>query len=364
MGIVAAVFAAPDVRGQEAPTATSGAWSRSVSLSGYAQFDYRRSVGSAAPTSVRHELHPRRVRLDVRGDAAERLSYRVSFQGDGAQASSASVIDVYATFGLATWARIRVGQFKYDFDLQGRQVPSAYRLADQPFVTNVVAGGLDGASTPSKGSGSFRDRGVAVFGSTQGDTALGYSLGVYQGAGRASDNNSSLAFVGRLQASHGDRLLVSGGFLSNDTADPMAPEEGRYQAWVVGVSVTGRKAIGRAEYYHADLARVPDEAEASGLYVFGSVEVEPRLELMARYQRLRDDRVSSRWLDSLDLGAKWYLNRIGISGGSSVAANLYLRGASGERLAGVTSLNDGRGVAVASPAALGTVLVVRLQVQF
>jgi len=262
---------------------------------------------------------------------------------------------------------LRAGQYKYEFDVEGHESASALTLADRPFVTNSVAGSLNGASSPSAAASSFRDRGVSLLGRGQWrGRQWRYAVGGFQGSGRASDNNSSPALVAGLGVSPLRGFEVNLGWLSADNRDPGQVGDDGYRAWTLGADYA-RGALGvRGEYYSARRKLTAGPERLHGHYVRVAWRALPDLELFVRQQSLSDPRVTAgaEAVQSVDLGAKWFLARKGRSGGTSLGVNLLLRGSEAASLAGLTLLNDARGAALTRGASLGAVFVTRLQVQF
>jgi len=334
-----------------------------VELSGYGQFDYRRTGADDLGTASRHEFVGRRVRLGLAGKVNERLSYSFTVQGDGLNANSASLLDASATVQLSSWARVQAGQSKYDFDLAGRESASLLTLSDRSFATQAIAGGLGGASTPASPSGSFRDRGLSLTGDRLGGRLV-YSLGAFQGNGRGADNNSSFAWVARVQGQPTSRLRLSAGFIDTDTQDEGKPGRGHYRAWTLGAAWEWEALLVRGEYYGAQKTRDEAKEKPDGFYL-EVVRGIRDFELLARYQRFDDPAVTTAGaIESIDLGARYFLARQGKKGGSSLLANVLVRDAPEGPLEGLTRLNDGRGTAVTTGSDLDPVFVLRLQVQF
>jgi porin-like protein len=356
--LVTLVTMATSARAQDKPVEKP-----KIELSGYLQLDYRHGEGGEPPAAV-HEVNGRRARIGVAGKVSERVSYSLVLQGDGLNAVSASILDATIGVKLSSWARVQAGQFKYDFDLQGRESDALLLLSDRPDATQVVAGGLSGSSTPSTPSGSFRDRGLTFTASSPSARFQG-AVGVFQGNGRASDNNASFTPVLRLTASPVKGVLVSGGFLRSETADAGKPEPGRYVAWTIGAALDKGPYSLRGEYYRARRTRAADEDLVHGFYVHGARTIAKNFEAMLRFQQLTDPLVAAQGsVSSLDLGARYFLARLGARGGTSLLVNVLLRDAPGGTLRGMTVLNDGRGAPVTSGDALEPVVVARLQVQF
>lgn len=335
-----------------------------ASLSGFAQFDYRRGDDAGQASATDHEFNVRRARLTVAGSAHKRVSYSLTVQ---LESTSAAVLDALVDVELKPLARLRVGQYKYDFDLAGRESSSALAFLDRPFATNAVAGSLNGQSTPSSTLSNFRDRGLTLFGDTKDRRVnWGYGLGLFQGTGRTSDNNDAFSYTANLRVWPTKDLRLNAGLLSSDNLAKGAAGEDRYEAWTVGGTWEHGRGHARAEYYSGTRDRGTSEGRVRGYYVHGSYSPAARLDLLARYQWSEDDRLPAgdRSADSIDLGLRWYFVRKAPRSGTHVSVNYMSRSADpafGDRL---TLLNDGRGPLLKSGSLVKGVLAARLQVQF
>ncbi len=332
-----------------------------IELSGYAQLDYRRADPGSLDGAPAHEVNARRVRLTIAARITDRVSSTVTIQGDGVNVNTASVIDASASVRLASFLRAQLGQYKYDFDVSGRESDSQLTLADRSLPTNAIAGGLNGVSTPSSPSSAHRDRGLSLAGE---HGRIAYSAGVFQGSGRASDNNSSFAFVSRLQYLPRKNIRLSGGWLASNTANEGAPTKGHYRAWTLGAAYEGERTLLRAEYYAGRRERGPVTEKPEGFYVEGAVGVVRNTEVLLRYEEIDDPAVSTLGKAQIvGFGARYYLARKG-RGGTSLLANVMLRDAPNGDVKGLTLLNDGRGATLTDGHDFGAVFVLRLQVQF
>ncbi len=334
-----------------------------IGLAGLLQLDYRRGDAKDQKLLAEHELNLRRARLFFTGKVNDRIAYGMTLQGDGGQTA---LLDGFADLTLKPAAKLRVGQYKYEFDITGRESAQVLAFADRPWVTNAVAGSMNGASTASSPAASFRDRGVTVLGDTKtGRVSWGYGVGVMQGAGRGSDNNNAFGYTLHLHILPIEKLRLSGGFLASDSATRGAPTSNEYSAWTAGASYETSRLTLRGEYYHGQRDKGTASESVKGFYVHG-IYTRSSLDLMLRYQQMQDTRFvpGSDEARSVDLGAKWYFVRQNKRGGSSLAVNYLLRDADPGFKDGVTVLNDGRGGLLTAGQSVGNVLTARLQVQF
>jgi hypothetical protein len=335
-----------------------------LNLSAFLQVDYRRGDDAGRPSTVAHEFMLRRARLTVSGKGPDRISYGATLQMEG---STAAVLDAFADYSFNPLARVRVGQYKYDFDLVGRESASSLALIDRPFATNSVAGSLNGVSTASSTTSNFRDRGVTLFGdATNRPIPWGYSLGIFQGAGRTSDNNDAFGYVANVRAYPVKALRLNAGFLSSDGAPKGDARRNRYDAWTGGVSYEHKAATVTAEYYNARRDRGPAVQRVSGYYAAASYSPISKMDVLARYQSIEDDRFASgnASANTVDVGVRWYFARKGARSGTLVSLNYMARSADDGFTEGLTVLNDGKGSALSDGNLVKDVLALRFQVQF
>jgi hypothetical protein len=239
-------------------------------------------------------------------------------------------------------------------------------MIDRAFATNAVGGGLNGTSTASSPAGSHRDRGMSLLGSTKrAGVKWGYALGLFQGAGRASDNNSAfgLAVNGNVELAQG--LKLTAGLLSSRSEDRGATAEYKYQAWTAGAAFDRGRVFLRGEYYRGTRKRVTDQ-KVWGYYVLGAYTIVPRVDILVRHQFVGDEQYGSidNSATSTDVAAKLYFDRRARRSGTHLSVTYMLRDADAAFKKGLTLLNDGRGAALDSGALVGNVLAVRLQLVF
>lgn len=362
--VVASVTRAGDEKASTAPAPKA---EPKLTVSGFLQTDYRLGDQAGQGALVKHEFNVRRARILVSGKVSDRVGYGLAVLGDGLNVNTGSVVDAFVDLTFKPLAKLRAGQFKFEFDMQGREPAPLMPFADRPFVTNAVAGSMDGASTASTPAAAFRDRGVSLCGdSAGGGVTWGYALGLYQGSGRASDNNNDFGYMLNVHVFPVKDLKVNGGYFSSNSRNLDAAAPNDHRAWTVGASYDAKKAMLRAEYYDAERDRGSVSQAVKGYYVLGTYAALSKLDLMARYQAMKDGQFApgADRVHSVDLGAKWYLARQGRRGGTHVALNYMIRGADKGFNKGLTLLDDGRGAALTSGGNVRGVLMVRLQAQF
>jgi hypothetical protein len=337
-------------------------------VNGYTQNDYRRAFGDHPADSARHEFAIRRARLGMSGKPHERVSLTVVLAGDRPTSRNPVVLlDAYADLEIRSWLKARAGQFKYDFDLEGREADERTPMLDRAFATNAVAGSMTGTSTPSTPAAGFRDRGAELIASRDdGTTRASFALGIFQGSGRASDENSEFGYTAQLRASGGG-ATVNVGFLGNRTSRYTTVADTTvylgdvdYRAWTAAVDHVWRWNHFRAEAHAGDLD--PGIAQRGG-YVLDIVRVHPAVDVLARWQ-LYEVVQDERQITAFNAGVRWFLLRPDGRTNTWIALDYITRDADPPLHTTLTSLNDGAGVAIASPDDVGDVLVARLQVAF
>jgi hypothetical protein len=343
-------------------------------LGGVIQFDYRRGELGDQKLAQNQEWKTREVRLSASGGLGRRVRYVAVVQGDGLQASTASVIYAFVDYGALPWLSARVGQFKYSFDMEGRELGHERPLPDVSFATKAVAGGLNGLSSASKAPAGFTDRGISVSGSMpKGGVTFGYSAGLFQGAGRASDNNREVAGVVGASARTKSGLKLNAAWLSSDNTPSAHPDQrDSYRAWTAGASLDRARWLLRGEYYDGRRKPGDSRVDRRGFYSTVGYSVAKRLDVVARYQTLEQRVTTAGGMDtattlsSVDLGLRCFIDRRERRSGSFLSASYSFRVADdtpGNPL-GLTLLNDGRGPLLEQARDLSGVLVVRLQTRF
>lgn len=368
--IAVAVLALPvmSIRAQEPkntkPTTEQKVEAFKPNLSGFLQTDYRMGDDAGRTSNVEHEFMLRRARLTVSGKAQERINYSLTAQMEG---STTAILDAWVDYAVNPLAKVRFGQFKYHFDLVGRESSASLAMIDRPFAANSVAGSMNGASTASSTTSNFRDRGVTIYGdTTKLRMNVGYSLGVFQGAGRNADNNDAFGYVLNARVSPTKSVRLNAGFLSADAAPKGDGRENQYDAWTGGIAYENKKATVTAEYYSGSRDRGTVEQEVSGYYATASYSPHPRVDVLGQYQVIEDDRFATgnAQADSVDVGVRWYFVRKGVRSGTHVSINYMSRSADDGFTDGLTLLNDGKGPALTSGKFVKDVIAVRFQVQF
>lgn len=346
-------------------------------LAGYVQADYRLGEGNGetAQGYGEQEVNLRRARLVVSGKVNDLVGYGVTVQGDNT--GGTLFRDMFATLNFDPKAKLTVGQFKYEFDIEGRESSTDRPFMDRATIVNLGGGGA---------SGDFRDKGAQLSGMLGlGDMKSGYAVGVWQGNGGtngisdanggtttgsppaavpSSGGNNSFMYTANLFLVPLKDTKINAGYMNNDsTADnTVAPAlENEFSAWTVGGAYDVGPLLVRAEYYSRENTGAGVSTTAQGWYLLGNYSVLSNVDLLARYQTNDTEEVDNSTLTSIDLGAKYYFARKGKHGGSYVTANYMIRDA--DSAATTTLLSDGRGIKVSGDN-VENVLAARVQVVF
>lgn len=366
------------------PGAALAAKGPSVKVGGGIQADYRLGDANGKTTAQgfgNHEFNMRRARLIVSGKVNSLVGFGATLQGDNSGNSAPTFRDMFATIAPSPLTKFTIGQFKYEFDMEGRESSFDRSFMDRTLVTNTVAGGA---------SGAFRDKGVQLSGAIDmAGMGAGYALGVFQGQGFGSDastgtsttvttstggtttvpaassgGNNKFMYTANLFVKPMPGLKLNGGYMNNDrtASNTTAPAlENRYSAWTAGVAYETGPLLARAEYYRGRQNTAGVSTTPKGGYVMGVFRATPDIDLMARYQTIKVNEVANSSQHSTDLGVKYYLAHKGRFGGTNLAVNYMMRSADAN--ASNTLLNDGRGRTVTG-ADVRNVVAARMQVAF
>lgn len=353
------------------PAASFAADSKpSVKVGGGVQTDFR--MGERGDQS-QQEFNLRRARVSVSGKINPLIGFGIQLQGDNS--GNTRFRDMFATLNFNPLAKVTVGQFKYEFDIEGRESSFDRSFMDRTYATNLLAGGV---------SSDFRDKGVQLSGVLDmGGMGAGYAFGVWNGNGannsgstlagvtapNPADNNNSLMYTANGFVSPMKGMKLNLGYMTNDVANEGAANEINLNNWTVGAAYDVGPLFARGEYYKGKQETTGVEAEASGWYVLGGYSVLPMVDVFARYQTLEDDNVDNSQISSIDLGTKYFFAKKGKHGGSNIAVNYMIRDMDANAIIDPRALNDNRGGPLISRTTgvvtePDNVLAARLQVAF
>ena len=267
-------------------------------ISGYVQAGYEWSDESSS-------FFIKRVRLDLRGDIARKLNYRVQLEF----ASSPKIVDAYLQYRPFRQLNFKLGEYKIPFTIENTDyVPLKFELIEYPLALQrlmgfaepiggrYVGGAMQGGET-LKDTG--RDMGLTLHGSffPCGERALlSYDVGVLNGAGiNLRDNNRSKDVVARLTLRPVRGLTLSGSWYGGEYgADCL--ERQRVSAGVCydrGRGVVRGEWIGGRTGYAATEEYAAGTFDSSGWYVLGGVRLTSTLMPVVRYDTLLPDTASA-----------------------------------------------------------------------
>lgn len=267
-------------------------------ISGYVQAGYEWSDESSS-------FFIKRVRLDLRGDIARKLDYRVQLEF----ASSPKIVDAYLQYRPFRQLNFKLGEYKIPFTIENTDyVPLKFELIEYPLALQrlmgfaepiggrIVGGVMQGGET-LKDTG--RDMGLTLYGTLvecEGRALLSYDVGVLNGAGiNLKDNSRSKDVVARLMFRPVRGLTLSGSWYGGEYgADCL--ERQRVSAGVCydhGRGVVRGEWIGGRTGYAATEEYAAGTFDSSGWYVLGGVRVTPSLMPVVRYDTLLSDTASA-----------------------------------------------------------------------
>ena len=177
--------------GIEALKARASAWDKILArlpkISGYVQTGYEWSETSST-------FFIKRVRLNLAGDIAEKLDYRVQIEFCGPK-----IVDAYIRYRPFEQLNFQLVEYKLPFSIENTDyVPLKYEFIEYPLPLRRLMGFNDVCGLSATG----RDMGAMLYGgffNRKGYSVLGYNFGVFNGEGlNVKDRNKSKDLVARL----------------------------------------------------------------------------------------------------------------------------------------------------------------------
>ena len=175
----------------EALKARTSTWDKIAArlprISGYVQTGYEWSETSST-------FFIKRVRLNLAGDIAEKLDYRVQIEFCGPK-----IVDAYIRYRPFEQLNFQLGEYKLPFAIENTDyVPLKYEFIEYPLSLRRLMGFNDVCGLSATG----RDMGAMLYGgffNRKGYSVLGYNFGVFNGEGlNVKDKNKSKDLVARL----------------------------------------------------------------------------------------------------------------------------------------------------------------------
>ena len=189
----------------EALKARTSTWDKIAArlprISGYVQTGYEWSETSST-------FFIKRVRLNLAGDIAEKLDYRVQIEFCGPK-----IVDAYIRYRPFEQPNFQLGEYKLPFSIENTDyVPLKYEFIEYPLSLRRLMGFNDVCGLSATG----RDMGAMLYGgffNRKGYSVLGYNFGVFNGEGlNVKDKNKSKDLVARLTLRPVRGLQIAGSY--------------------------------------------------------------------------------------------------------------------------------------------------------
>lgn len=170
-------------------------------ISGYVQAGYEWSENAST-------FFLKRVRLNLAGDIAPKLDYRVQIEF-----CSPKIVDAYLRYRPFGELGIQLGEYKLPFSIENTEyVPLKYELIEYPLSLRKLMGFSDLCGLSATG----RDLGAMLFGGffhREGYDILSYNIGVFNGEGlNTKDRNTSKDLCARLTLRPVAGLQIAGSY--------------------------------------------------------------------------------------------------------------------------------------------------------
>lgn len=171
--------------------ARTSAWDRILArlpeISGYVQTGYEWSETAST-------FFIKRVRLNLTGDIAPKLDYRVQIEFCGPK-----IVDAYLRYRPFDELNVQLGEYKIPFSIENTEyVPLKYEFIEYPLPLRKLMGFNDVCGLSATG----RDMGAMLYGGffrRKGYSVVSYNVGVFNGEGlNTRDRNRSKDVVARL----------------------------------------------------------------------------------------------------------------------------------------------------------------------
>jgi len=255
--------------------------SRALKLGGYGQVRYMSTAGT------KNSLDLRRARLQIGGNLAEDISYKV--QADFVR--SPVLLDARVDFTHFNRARLTIGQFKVPFSQENLTSSSALLSVDRSLVVNTFSPG--------------RDIGVQLEGNIvrgDGRPLFDYSVGLFNGAGinKKDDNHRKDAAL-RLVAHVSRDLWIGGDYYNGATGVTQIDKEraaGEFACTRKDWSVRGEYIWGRDGVIHR-----------RGSYTQFVYRFQPKWEGLFKFEEFDSNvHTANNEVRTYIMGLNWYLS--------------------------------------------------------
>jgi hypothetical protein len=221
----------------------------------------------------------RRARLDVKGDAASSVDYRIHVEF----VEKPKILDAYVNWHPADVFNIKAGEFKIPFSLENPYSAYALEMIDN----SMVISGLCGYNDVSGISANGRDIGVNIYGkfSPVGDYhVFEYSAGLFNGNGiNASDNNKSKDFSGTFAFHPSKDITVLASHYNGSTG--LQDENIQRVRTGGGIKYDDKKLLVRSEYIYG----ITGDMDSEGYYFVTGYFVHPKVQTLLKYDCFERD---------------------------------------------------------------------------
>ena len=257
----------------EALKARTSTWDKIAArlprISGYVQTGYEWSETSST-------FFIKRVRLNLAGDIAEKLDYRVQIEFCGPK-----IVDAYIRYRPFEQLSFQLRENKLPFSIENTDyVPLKYEFIEYPLSLRRLMGFNDVCGLSATG----RDMGAMLYGgffNRKGYSVLGYNFGVFNGEGlNVKDKNKSKDLVARLTLRPVRGLQIAGSYYWGEYGSDYLKRV-RYGA---GACYDEGPLVVRAEWI-CGTTGLPagGELDSDGWYAVGGWRVTPSLMSVVRY---------------------------------------------------------------------------------
>lgn len=249
-------------------------------ISGYVQAGYEGSERAS-------DFFLKRVRLNLAGDLAPKLDYRIQIEFCGPK-----LVDAYLRYRPRHWLHLRLGEYKLPFSIENTEYPPLkYELIDYPLSLRKLMGFSDLCGLSATG----RDLGAMLSGSIfpRGDAGvLSYDIGVFNGEGlNTRDRNKSKDLCARLIVRPVRGLQIAGSWYRGE----YGADHRKRIRYGAGACYDRGEVVLRGEWIRgttgmpaADGSGIRD-LDSEGWYAVAGWRVTKSLTPVVRYDTFRED---------------------------------------------------------------------------
>jgi phosphate-selective porin len=255
----------------------------------------------------------RRARLDIRGDVAPKIGFRLHTE----LANGPRILDAVATYKHADYLHINVGQSKHPFSYDNLYSPWNLPTVNRTQLDNALAF----RENDLYGNRNGRDLGLWLSGKINAGTeetkrpVLDYTVGVYNGAGiNTGENNKEKDFGAALGVSPIKDLWIHGRFYSGYGVTLAQPDEDtRRERFGVNATYKTGPWLIEGEYLKGEEENSElIVLERNGYYLtLGYTLPNEKLQVVARYDNYDPNTVlDNNAINRYVLAANWYFTKI------------------------------------------------------